>query len=97
MVDHYGAVEDVPVPLFPWHMFICDVGAVNLNESAPGAFKKTIGALSLGRSYGDLGLVVFDPSDSLAPHEFSVKVSMESTGKVDDVRAELGEGIDDLV
>ena len=41
-----------------------------MNESAPGEFDKTVGALSLGRSCNDLGLVVVDPSEALAPHNF---------------------------
>ena len=68
-----------------------------MNESAPGEFDKTVGALSLGRSCNDLGLVVVDPSEALAPHNFFVKVDMESTGEVADIRAKLGEGVDDLV
>ena len=61
MVDHSGAVEDGLVPVFPWHLFLCEVGAGHLNKSAPGALDKTVVALSLVGGCNDLGLVVIDP------------------------------------
>ena len=42
MVDHSGAVEDVPLPVLPWHMFLCELGTGYLNESTTAAFDKTV-------------------------------------------------------
>ena len=97
MVEHYGSVEDVPVPVLPRHLFLGEVGAVHLDEGPPGAFGETVGTLSLGGGGNDLGLVVVDPSDALAIHDFAVKVRVELAVEVANVRPELGEGVDDFV
>ena len=61
MIDHSVAMEDGPVPVFTWHMLICEVGAGHLDESASGVLDKTVDALSFGGGCNDLGLVVIDP------------------------------------
>ena len=86
MVEHYGTMEDGPVPVFAWHLIICEVGAGNLDESVPGVFNKTVGALSFGGGCDDIGFVVVDSSEALAPHEFLAKVGVEATGESADVR-----------
>ena len=48
----------------------------HLNDTVTVSFGNTNGALSLGGSCNDLRLVVVDPSEALAPHEFSVEVGM---------------------
>ena len=65
MVEHSISMEDGPVSVLLWYIFLCEVGVVHLNKSAPGAFEKTFGALSLGGSCNYLGLVVVDPSKAL--------------------------------
>ena len=70
MIENSGALEDGPVPVLLWHNLLCEVGTGQLDESAPGAFDKTVGALSFGEVCNDLGLVAVDPSEALAPHEF---------------------------
>ena len=97
MFGNSGAVEDCPVPVFVWHLFLYEVGAGHLNESVQGAFDKTVGAMSLGGGCDDIGLVVVDTSEALDPHEFLTKVGMELAGEVAYVCAELGEGFDDIV
>ena len=57
-------------------MFLCEVGVGHLNDTVTVSFGNTNGALSLGGSCNDLRLVVVDPSEALAPHEFSVEVGM---------------------
>ena len=97
MVQHYGSMEDDPVPVIPWHLFLGEVGAGHLDESPPGAFDETVCALSCGGSGNDLGLVVVDPSGALAPHKFAVEVSVELAGEVGTISLESGEGVDDFV
>ena len=90
-------MEDGPVPVLPWHLYLGEVGAVHLNNSLQGAFDETVGALSLGGSRDDLGLVFVDSLEAFSPHGFTVEVSMESAGGVANVCAELGEGVDDII
>ena len=90
-------MEDGPVQVFPWNLFLSEVGAGHLNKSPPGAFYEAVGTLSIGGSDNDLGLVVVDPLEALATHEFLVEASVESAGEMADVRSKLGEGVDDLV
>ena len=61
VVEHYGTVEDVPIPVFAWHMLLCEVSVGHLDESSPGSFDKTVGALSFGGVFDNHGLVVVDP------------------------------------
>ena len=82
MVQHYGSMEDDPVLVLPCHLFPGEVGAIYLDESLPGAFDKTVDALYLGGSRNDLGLVVVDPSEALAPHEFAIEVIVDLAGEV---------------
>ena len=49
VVDHYGTMENGPVLVLAWHILICETGAGHLDESTPGSFKDTFGALSFGR------------------------------------------------
>ena len=77
VVEHSGVVGDATVPVFTRHLFHCKVGAGYLNESAPGAFNKTIRALSLGEGRNDLGIVVIDSSEALVPHDVLVKVGVK--------------------
>ena len=86
VVENSGTIEDGPVPVFAWYLFICEVGAGHLDEIPPGAFEETVGALSLGESGDDLVLVVVDPPEALPPHEFAVEVSVELVGEADNVR-----------
>ena len=97
MVENSGTIEDGPVPVFAWYLFICEVGAGHLDESAPGLFEETVGAMSFGEGYNYLGFVVVDPLEALAPHEFTVEAGVEAARESADVRAELGESVDDLV
>ena len=66
-----------------------------MDESAPGLFDKTVVALSFGGGCNDLGFFAVDTSETLAPHEFPVEVGVEAAGESADVRAELGERVDD--
>ena len=61
VVAHSGTMEDGQVPVFAGHLLLCDVGAGNLDESAPGAFDKTVYAMSFYGGYNDIVLVVVDP------------------------------------
>ena len=97
VVEHSGYVEDGPVPVLLRCLFLSEVYAGHLDKGLPGAFDETVGALSLVGGGDDLGLVSVDPLEALAPHEFLVKVRMESAGEVSDIRSELGEDVDDLV
>ena len=97
VVQHSEATEDGPVPVLPWHLFLGEVGMGHLEDIPTGAFDESVSALSLGRSSDDLGLVVVDPSDALAIHDFAVKVRVELAVEVANVRPELGEGVDDFV
>ena len=81
VVEHSGAIEDGPVPVLPRHLFISGVGAGHLDESPPGAFDNTIGALSLGDSSNYLGLVVVDPLDSLPPESLWSKSAWNWRGR----------------
>ena len=54
-------MEYGPVPVFPWHLFFSELGAVHLDKSPPGVFNDTVGALSLGGGGDDLVLVVVGP------------------------------------
>ena len=96
VVENYGAVEDGPVPVLLTHIFPGEVGAGHLDDSPPGAFGETVGALYLGGGGDDLGLVVVDPPEALYPHNFAVEVSVELVGEMADIRPELGEGVDDF-
>ena len=80
-----------------WYLLLCEVGAGYFNESAPGAFDETFGALYFGGGCNDLVLGVVDPSEALAPHEFLVEVGVELAGVADYVYLELVQGVDDLV
>ena len=75
-------------------MFLSEVGAGHLDEGLSCTFDKTVGALSLGGGGNDLGLVVVDPSEAVAPHDLLVEVSMGSAGEGADICPELGEGVD---
>ena len=90
-------MEDVPVPVFVRHLLLYEVGAVHMENSAPGAFNEAVDALSFGGSCNGIGLVVIYPLEALSPDEFSIKFGMESAGKSAGVSAELVEGVDDLV
>ena len=70
MIENYGTMEDAPVPVFVVHLLLCEVGTGHLDESAPSTFNETVGALSFGGGYDDLGIFVVYPSEALAPHEF---------------------------
>ena len=54
-------MEDCPLSVLPWNLFLGELGAGHLNKSPPGAFDETVGALSLGGSGDDIELVVVDP------------------------------------
>ena len=54
---HSGAMEDGPVPVILWNLFLGGVGSGHLDESPPGVFYDTVGSLSLGGSSNDLVLV----------------------------------------
>ena len=97
MVEHYGITEDIPVPVFVGNLLLCEVDAGHLDKSATSAFNKTVGPLSFGGGCNDIGIVVVYPAEEVAPHEFLIKVGVESAGKSAYVSAELGEGVDDLV
>ena len=60
VIENYGAVEDVPAPVLMWHLILFEVHAGYFNESAPGAFDETVGAMSFGGGCNDTGLVVVD-------------------------------------
>ena len=81
-VQHYGSMEDDPVPVILWHLFLGEVDVGHLDDSPSGSFDKTVGALSLGGSGNDLGIVVVDPSGALASHKFAVEASVELAGEV---------------
>ena len=70
VIDHSEAMEDVPVPVFTWPLLIREVGAVHLDDSAPGVFGDTVGALYFGGGCDDLGPAVVDPLEALVPNEF---------------------------
>ena len=99
MVDPYGTVEDGPVPVLAYHLLPCELGAGHLDGSAPGASEETVGDLSFGGGCNNIGLVVADTSKAISPHYFlvGIGVGVELTGEMAYVRAELGEGVDDLV
>ena len=73
-------MEDGPVPVLAYHLLLCELGAGHLDGSAPGASEETVGDLSFGGCCNNLGLVVDDPSEALAPHYFLVEVGVELTG-----------------
>ena len=54
-------MEDVPVPVFVWHLLLCEVVTGNLDESTSDAFNDTVGALYFGGVCDDLGLVAVYP------------------------------------
>ena len=97
VVEHSGTMEDGPVPIFAWYWLLFEIGAIHLDESAPGLFDKNVGDLFFSKGCNYLGFIAVDPSGALSPHKFLVKLCVEAAGESDDVRAELGESVDDLV
>ena len=69
----------------------------HLDKSETGVFDKTVGALSFCGGCDDIGFFAVDPSNELPPHEFLVEVGVELAGESTNIRAELGESVDDLV
>ena len=61
MVENIGTMEDGAAPVFAWNLLLCEVGAVHLDESAPGVSNETVGALSFGRGCDDIRFFVVDP------------------------------------
>ena len=59
VVDNYGAIDYVPVPILLRNLFLGEVGAGHWDEGPPGVFDETVGALSLGRGDNDLDLFLF--------------------------------------
>ena len=92
MVGHSGTMGDGPMPVFACHLIFYEVGADHLD-----ALNQTVSALSFGRGFNDLVLVVVYPPEAIPPYEFGIKVGGESAGKSAYVCAELGKGVYDLI
>ena len=45
MVHNSGTMEDISVEVLVRHFILCEVVTVHMDESAPGAFNETVGAL----------------------------------------------------
>ena len=76
MVDRSGNMENDAVPVLAWHLLLCEVCVVHLDKITPVSFNETIGALSFGRIFNDLVLVVVYPLEALAP-EFAIGVEVK--------------------